>query len=70
MVAVFRSKGWTWQGPFNSLDDAVDCAWGRARDGDVVLLSPGATSFEMFKNEFHRGQAFKDLILGRSSGAL
>jgi UDP-N-acetylmuramoylalanine--D-glutamate ligase len=69
MIAVFRSKGWAWEGPFGSLEEAVDCAWTRARDGDVVLFSPGATSFEMFKNEFHRGQAFKDLVLGRSPEA-
>ena len=70
MLPVFRSKGWSWLGPFDSLEAAVDCAVRRARAGEVVLFSPGATSFELFKNEFHRGQAFKDLVLSLPEGAL
>jgi len=62
MLPVFRARGWTWQGPFGSLDEAVACAADRVRPGDVVLLSPGAASFELFKNEFYRGQSFKDLV--------
>jgi UDP-N-acetylmuramoylalanine--D-glutamate ligase len=68
MMPVFRSKGWVWQGPFDNLDDAVACAVDRARPGEVVLLSPGAASFELFKNEFYRGNAFKDQILALSEG--
>jgi UDP-N-acetylmuramoylalanine--D-glutamate ligase len=62
MIPVFRAKGWTWFGPFDTLDQAVDCAAGRVRPGEVVLLSPGAASFELFKNEFYRGNAFKELV--------
>ena len=62
LLPVLRAKGWTWQGPFDTLDEAVACAARRARSGDVVLLSPGASSFELFKNEFYRGNAFKDLV--------
>jgi UDP-N-acetylmuramoylalanine--D-glutamate ligase len=69
MLPVFRAKGWTWFGPFGALEDAVACAASRARSGDVVLLSPGAASFEMFKNEFYRGHAFKDLVLALPGGA-
>lgn len=32
--------------------------------GDVVLLSPGAASFGLFKNEFDRGEQFKKLVKG------
>ena len=28
----------------------------------VVILSPGAASFEMFRNEFDRGDSFKKLV--------
>ena len=31
------------------------------KDG-IVVFSPGATSFGMFKNEFHRGEIFKTLV--------
>lgn len=62
MIPVFRAKGWRWFGPFDDLEAAVACAAERARPGEVVLLSPGAASFELFKNEFYRGNAFKDLV--------
>jgi len=62
MLPVFRTKGWSWQGPYDTLEAAVHCAAARARPGDVVLMSPGAASFELFKNEFYRGHAFKDLV--------
>ena len=64
MLPVFRAKGWTWLGPFDDLEAAVACASDRARPGDVVLLSPGAASFELFKNEFYRGNAFKEAVRG------
>lgn len=70
MLPVFRAKGWPWQGPFDNLEAAVTCAAGRVRPGDVVLLSPGAASFELFKNEFYRGNAFKDLVLSLSEAPL
>ena len=63
MLPVFRAKGWDWLGPFDSMDEAVACAAERARPGEVVLMSPGAASFELFKNEFYRGNAFKALVM-------
>ena len=33
-----------------------------AKKGDTILLSPGCTSFGMFKNEFDRGEQFKALV--------
>ncbi len=33
-----------------------------AQEGDVVLLSPGAASFGLFKNEFDRGDQFVDAV--------
>ena len=33
--------------------------WNYANKPDVILLSPGAASFNMFKNEFDRGDEFK-----------
>jgi UDP-N-acetylmuramoylalanine--D-glutamate ligase len=41
-----------------SLDEAVDGAARSARSGDVILLSPACTSFDMFANYEERGQAF------------
>ena len=41
-----------------SMEDAVKKAGKLAKRGDVILLSPGATSFNLFKNEFDRGDQF------------
>jgi len=45
-----------------SMAKAVDIASRCANPGDVVLLSPGATSFGIFKNEFDRGEQFKKIV--------
>lgn len=42
-----------------SLDEAVDLAKAAARPGDVVLLSPGCASFDMFRDYADRGDQFK-----------
>ena len=33
-----------------------------AKPGDIILLSPGCTSFGLFKNEFHRGDVFNKIV--------
>jgi UDP-N-acetylmuramoylalanine--D-glutamate ligase len=48
------------------LDDVVARAAARARPGDVVLLSPACSSFDMFESYEHRGRAFAELARGRS----
>ena len=41
-----------------SMEEAVARAFGAARAGDVVLLSPACASFDMFTSYHQRGQAF------------
>ncbi len=41
-----------------TMAEAVRLAYRRAKSGDVVLLSPGAASFGLFKHEFDRGEQF------------
>ena len=45
-----------------TMKEAVQMAKGLAASGDIVLLSPGATSFNMFKNEFDRGEQFREEV--------
>ena len=45
-----------------SMEEAISIARSLARRGEVVLLSPGAASFGMFKNEFDRGDKFKEAV--------
>jgi len=41
---------------------AVDLAKSEAKTGDIVLLSPGATSFAIFKHEIDRGNQFINFV--------
>ena len=45
-----------------SLADAVERAHAAARPGDVVLFSPGTSSFDMFKSYADRGDQFRTLV--------
>ena len=45
-----------------SYEDAVNSARSKAHDGDVVLLSPASTSFDMFRNFEERGNLFKKIV--------
>ena len=46
----------------NSLADAVERSHARARPGEVVLFSPGTSSFDMFKSYGDRGDQFRALV--------
>jgi UDP-N-acetylmuramoylalanine--D-glutamate ligase len=46
------------QGVFDDFTQAMDTAVALARPGDILLFSPGFTSFGMFLNEFDRGDHF------------
>jgi UDP-N-acetylmuramoylalanine--D-glutamate ligase len=60
LIPILRSDGLPFSGPFDSIDSAVASAHSLAASGDIVLLSPGCTSFGMFLHEFDRGLKFKD----------
>jgi UDP-N-acetylmuramoylalanine--D-glutamate ligase len=46
-----------------TLQDAVECARNRAQAGMSVLLSPGCSSYDMFRDYAHRGEEFKKFVL-------
>lgn len=46
----------------SSMDEAVREAAGLAHSGDIVLLSPACSSFDMFDDYEHRGRVFKDAV--------
>jgi UDP-N-acetylmuramoylalanine--D-glutamate ligase len=48
--------------PHVSLDAALDAVFMLAKEGDVVLLSPGGTSFDEFKGFEDRGIFFKEKV--------
>ena len=45
-----------------NMKEAIRQAQSLAAQGDIVLLSPGAASFGIFKNEFDRGDQFNKLV--------
>jgi UDP-N-acetylmuramoylalanine--D-glutamate ligase len=44
------------------LPEAVQAAFGAARPGEVVLLSPACASYDQFRNFVERGRLFKQLV--------
>ena len=55
-----------WNGVVTSLAEdlpsAVDQARSVAPPGAVILFSPGTSSFDMFRDYEHRGQAFREAV--------
>lgn len=45
-----------------SLEKAVHTARSQARSGDIVLFSPGTSSFDMFRNYADRGNQFRQIV--------
>jgi UDP-N-acetylmuramoylalanine--D-glutamate ligase len=46
------------------LEQAVRLALDLAAPGEMVLLSPGCASYDMFTDFEHRGRVFKQIVLG------
>ncbi|WP_294431050.1 UDP-N-acetylmuramoyl-L-alanine--D-glutamate ligase [uncultured Treponema sp.] len=74
MIPDFNAKKVAWKGTFNSLEEMlsqlkadlengiIQPAQNDAKMPQVVVFSPGSTSFGMFKNEFDRGNQFKAFV--------
>ncbi len=46
----------------SSMSEAIDVAYQKAVPGTNIILSPSATSFGMFSNEFDRGNVFRQVV--------
>ena len=47
---------------FGDFKKAIEKAYEIAESGDMIILAPGATSFNMFENEFDRGRQFNKIV--------
>lgn len=47
--------------PVRSMKEAVELAVRKSQPGEVILLSPGCASFDLFANYKERGRAFKEI---------
>ena len=52
-IPIYREK---------TLEDAINRSKKIATEGDIVLLSPAAASFDMFNDAYHRGDCFKEIV--------
>jgi len=68
IVSLLKEKGIDYHGPYAELNEVIGSMKAHLHGGVSVLFSPGCASFELFKNEFHRGSVFKELILSGFSG--
>jgi UDP-N-acetylmuramoylalanine--D-glutamate ligase len=70
LIPLLQLEHIPFDGPFPSMDQAFLNAYTKAAEKakslpelpQVVLLSPGAASFELFVNEFDRGDQFRNLV--------
>ena len=52
-----------------TMDEALSWCWRRSRPADVILLSPGCSSHDQFRNFRRRGEEFVRLVSGISGAA-
>ncbi len=45
-----------------ALDDALDWCWRNSQAGDAIVLSPGCSSHDQFRNFRQRGERFEELV--------
>jgi UDP-N-acetylmuramoylalanine--D-glutamate ligase len=52
----------------DTMEEAVHLAFRQAEPGDVVLLSPACSSFDMFRDYGHRGDVFQEAVQALKKG--
>ncbi len=62
LAALLSERDGATVGTFDSMATAVKRAAQDAKPGDIVALSPGCASFGMFRNEFDRGEQFRNVV--------
>ncbi len=59
---LLQARGYTAVEKAASMSEAVATAFRRSAPGDVILLSPGFASLDMFRDFAHRGDEFKNAV--------
>lgn len=67
LAALLEARGRSAGPGHESMADAVRAAAREASPGEIVLLSPGVASFGLFRDEFDRGQRFRDAVAALST---
>ena len=72
IIPLLEHSGKRYFGPYKTMDEAVHSATEQALSAggqQVVLLSPGSSSFELFANEFDRGDQFRRCVVSCTGGS-
>lgn len=59
---LLDQKDISYFGPYNNLEELLLSLKKNAINGDEIVFSPASSSFELFKNEFDRGNTFKEKV--------
>ena len=66
LIPLLKENRLKYSGPYEKMEEAVENASSKLASKSnalqVVLLSPGASAYEYFGDEFARGDAFKKAI--------
>ncbi len=66
LIPLLKENGIDFNGPFEKMEDAFDSASSMvdhtSKALQVILLSPGASAFEYFGNEYLRGEIFSSIV--------
>ncbi|MBU1075073.1 UDP-N-acetylmuramoyl-L-alanine--D-glutamate ligase [Patescibacteria group bacterium] len=61
-LKLYLDKNKTSYTESKTLQQAVETAYNLANETDSILFSPGAASFNLFENEFDRGEKFRKIV--------
>ncbi len=61
LAAALADRGVVPVGVYGSMSAILEAARANAEPGDVILLSPGCASFGIFRDEFDRGEQFREM---------
>jgi len=62
LIPLLKKHGVRYFGPFDGFEPLLRELKKQLETGDKAVLSPGAASFELFTNEFDRGNQFKEAV--------